>query len=54
MARATYPSGVAQIISGRPAARTRLAQTRAAKLRPGTVSTGTPIQSASDAVVCAP
>jgi hypothetical protein len=46
--------GVAQISSSMPAALTRLPQTRDGKARPGTVSTGTPIHIASEAVVCAP
>ena len=37
-----------------PAARTRLPHTREAKPRPGRVNTGTPIHSASEAVVWAP
>ena len=47
-------SAESQTSSGSPAAVTRLAQTREAKLRPGRVSTGAPIHSASEAVVCAP
>ena len=47
-------SGVGQTSSLRPAALTRLAQTRAAKHFPAIVRTGTPIQRASEAVVWAP
>ena len=53
-ASAEQASGVAQMRSLSPAARSKLPQTRDAKQRPVMVSTGTPIQSASDAVVCAP
>ena len=49
-ARWAYSSNVSAISSGRSAAWSRLAPTRLAKLRPRQVSTGSPAQSASQAV----
>ena len=50
----SLPSGANTTRSARPCERSRLPQTRLEKQRPDQVSTGTPIQSASDAVVWAP
>ena len=54
MARPTYALWSSHTSSPTPAALTRLVHTLEAKPCPRTVSTGTPIHIASDAVVCAP
>jgi hypothetical protein len=52
-ASASYSAGDAVTSSSRPMAWSRLAATRPAKVEPRQVRTGTPVQSASHAVVCA-